>query len=55
MADRIFQRLQTFARALAPVGMGLLHSYFGSYPPVFWALILAAAGATLSILVAKKP
>ncbi|MFN8444352.1 MAG: MFS transporter [Caldilineaceae bacterium] len=41
---------QTIAKAIAPVGMGLLYSWWGGYAPVFWTLAAASVGAVGSIL-----
>lgn len=38
------------ARALGPVGAGLLFSRFGSYVPVFWTLVALSAGSILAVL-----
>lgn len=45
----------TLSRASAPVAMGLLYTWTGGYTAVFSVLILCAAGATVSILVTRKP
>lgn len=42
----------TGARAVAPVGAGIMYDLLGTYPPVFWALAvvsLVAAGAILLV------
>ena len=46
--------IQTFARSGAPVAMGLLYTWAGGYTPVFWVLILCAAGAVGSILATRR-
>ena len=45
----------TIARAGAPVAMGLLYTWTGGYTTVFWVLILSAGGATMGILLTRKP
>lgn len=42
--------VQTGAKTLAPVGMGLLYTWWGSYAPVFWTLAATGVGAVGSIL-----
>ncbi len=45
----------TLARAGAPVAMGLLYTWRGSYSAVFCVLILSATGAVGGILLTRKP
>ena len=45
---------QTVAKAIAPVGMGLLYTWWGGYAPVFWTLAAASLGAVGSILLLGK-
>ena len=48
----------TLARAIGPVGAGLLYGLWGRYEPVFWLLIAAsvlAAGAALRIERGEQP
>ena len=47
----------TGARAIAPVGAGILYDLLGAYPPVFWLLTgssVLAAGAILPVKRARK-
>ena len=46
--------ISTIARAGAPVAMGLLYTWAGGYTPVFWVLIVCAAGAVVGILATQK-
>ena len=47
--------ISTFARAGAPVAMGLLYTWTGHYTAVFGVLIFCAAGAVGGILATRKP
>jgi MFS family permease len=44
----------TGARALAPVGAGLVYDATGSYLPVFWGLVVASAVAAVAVLLAER-
>jgi MFS family permease len=44
----------TGARALAPVGAGLVYDSAGSYLPVFWGLVVASAVAAVAVLLAER-
>jgi MFS family permease len=44
----------TLARAGAPVALGLLFTWTGTYTPVFWVLILSVAVAVGSILATRE-
>jgi MFS family permease len=41
---------QTVAKTIAPLGMGLLYTWWGGYAPVFVTLVAVSAGAVGSIL-----
>lgn len=43
----------TGARALAPVGAGIMYDLLGDYPPIFWALAALSLLATGAILLVK--
>lgn len=47
--------VQTFARASAPLSMGLLYTWAGAYPIVFGTLVVIAANAVVAILCARSP
>jgi MFS family permease len=42
----------TGARAIAPVGAGIMYDLLGTYPPVFWILVGISIAATGAILLA---
>jgi MFS family permease len=44
----------TGARAIAPVSVGLLYTFFGRYEPVFWMLIALSTLATGAILCIER-
>ena len=44
----------TGARAIAPVSVGLLYTFFGRYEPVFWLLIALSTLATGAVLCIER-
>jgi len=45
----------TFARAIAPVGAGLLYGWFGGYATVLWVVAAFSAVAIFAALLARPP